>query len=131
MAKKKRRGHWCWSCDRVLPNERFSGAGHARHLCRACSRLGAEELAYRQAERDLWRTTTWDGLIRRKERERVNRFLGHHDPRVRKLAADMLAADAEMREVERKEREAAEQAERGAFLEKWGPDTPPWGHEDE
>lgn len=131
MAKKKRRGHWCWSCDRVLPNERFSGAGHARHLCRDCSRLGAEELAYRQAERDLCRTTTWDGLIRRKERERVNRFLEHQDPRVRKLAADMLAADAEMREAERKEREAAEQAEGEAFLEKWGPDTPPWGYEEE
>ena len=39
MAKKKKRqGHWCWYCRRVMSNERFSGKGHARHLCRECTR---------------------------------------------------------------------------------------------
>jgi hypothetical protein len=34
--KKKRRGHYCWACGRVLANERFSGSGHATHVCREC-----------------------------------------------------------------------------------------------
>ena len=51
--RRKRRGHFCWSCERVLPNERFSGRGHARHVCRQCQKLGKEELAYRSARRDI------------------------------------------------------------------------------
>lgn len=36
--KKKRWGHWCWFCQRVQPNERFGGKGHAHHICRECTR---------------------------------------------------------------------------------------------
>jgi len=41
MSRKKRQkrrlpGHYCWACDRRQPNEKFSGRGHARHLCRDC-----------------------------------------------------------------------------------------------
>ncbi|MEW6741288.1 MAG: hypothetical protein AB1486_00900 [Planctomycetota bacterium] len=54
MGKKKRyRGHYCWCCDRRRPNERFSGKGHMRHVCRDCSKLGKEELGRRQAYRDI------------------------------------------------------------------------------
>lgn len=51
--RKKRRGHFCWCCEQVLPNERFSGAGHRQHLCKKCKRLGREELAYRQQVRNI------------------------------------------------------------------------------
>ena len=38
MAKKKRyRGHFCWVCRRILPNEKFSGKGHAAHICKKCA----------------------------------------------------------------------------------------------
>jgi hypothetical protein len=30
--------HWCWKCQRERANERFSGAGHRRRLCRDCAR---------------------------------------------------------------------------------------------
>ena len=36
-------GHYCRMCDRVRPNERFSGEGHRIHVCKACSRLPKEE----------------------------------------------------------------------------------------
>ena len=42
-------------------NEKFSGKGHARHLCKDCARLGKEELAYRQAIRNMERLVT--GLL--------------------------------------------------------------------
>ena len=35
-------GHWCRLCDRILPNERFSGGGHQRHICRECARMPLE-----------------------------------------------------------------------------------------
>ena len=37
MAKKKR-GHYCRICGRQRANEKFSGKGHSRHVCRDCER---------------------------------------------------------------------------------------------
>jgi len=38
MAKKKRyRGHFYKVCGNILPNERFSGKGHAAHICKKCA----------------------------------------------------------------------------------------------
>lgn len=36
---KRFRGHYCRICGRICPNERFSGRGHATHLCRECQKL--------------------------------------------------------------------------------------------
>ncbi len=50
MAKKKRyRGHFCKVCRKILPNEKFSGKGHAAHICKKCTRKSkarkSEEIA--------------------------------------------------------------------------------------
>jgi hypothetical protein len=102
---KKRRGHYCWVCADVLPNERFSGKGHRRHVCKGCSKLGSAELAYRQHERDIERCLGFDGLIRRKQRKTFERYLTHEDPRVRALAEQVQRDDQEIREMYRQERE--------------------------
>ncbi len=87
----KKRGHFCWSCRRRPPNERFSGANHARHLCRECAQLPAEELEYRQGERDIERLLR-DGLrVPRRRRAQFNRLLEHPNTRVRDLARRILA----------------------------------------
>jgi hypothetical protein len=31
-------GHWCWVCERVLPNEKFSGKGYKKHICKKCGK---------------------------------------------------------------------------------------------
>ena len=41
---RDRGGHYCWVCERYRPNERFSGGGHARHICRECQRRPAAEI---------------------------------------------------------------------------------------
>ena len=94
MARKRRSGHYCWSCDRMRANEKFSGRGHARHLCKDCARLGKEELAYRQAIRNLERLLTWEGRMPRKNREQFRRYLKHKDERVRAYAQQIEAAGA-------------------------------------
>lgn len=43
MAKKKKRsGHYCRICDEYKANEKFSGKGHARHICKECQSLPDE-----------------------------------------------------------------------------------------
>lgn len=37
--------HYCWKCGQYLANEKFSGKGHARHICKKCM---AKERAHRR-----------------------------------------------------------------------------------
>ena len=118
---RNRRGHFCWCCRSSLPNERFSGGDHARHLCRECTHLPAEEREYRQCERDIERLLH-DGLyIPRKRRAQFDRFLAHPNARVRELARRIL---------EEQRREAEELRRMRAAEEDWaeGPDTSGVGH---
>jgi len=78
----------------MRPNEKFSGRNHARHLCKDCARLGKDELAYRQAIRNLERLATWEGIIPRKKRQQFQKFLEHEDERVRAYAQQLEAEDA-------------------------------------
>ncbi|MFO0916275.1 MAG: hypothetical protein U0795_25170 [Pirellulales bacterium] len=95
--KHGRRGHYCWACDRIRANERFTGRGHARHVCRDCLQLGTQELAYRQAVRNLESCLDFDGLIVGKHRQAFERFKQHEDSRIRALAAAVKAHDQETR----------------------------------
>jgi hypothetical protein len=102
---KKRRGQFCWCCARIRANEKFSGRGHARHLCRDCSKLGKEELAYRQAVRDIERLVDERiGVVPRKHRKSFERFLFHPDERIRRHAERVAAEDIRARAAYRRER---------------------------
>jgi hypothetical protein len=94
-------GHFCWACCCRRPNEKFSGRGRARHLCRECSKLGADELAHRQALRNLDRCMSWEGIIPRKRRKSFEQFLDHKDPRIRARAEEMLEEDRAERAYQR------------------------------
>ena len=37
---KKPRGHYCRICGQHKANEKFSGCGHAAHICKACAKRG-------------------------------------------------------------------------------------------
>ena len=112
MSRKKRKrmqpGHFCWACGRQRPNEMFSGRGLARHLCRDCSKLGADELAHRQALRNLERCIAWEGIIPRKRRKSFEQFLDHKDPRIRAHAEEMRQEDRAERAYQRSIRELDE-----------------------
>jgi len=87
---KRKRGHFCWSCGRSRSNESFSGGGHARHVCRDCSRLGKEELEYRQAVRNVDRALRSHYGISRRDRAVLERSLQHPDPRVQLYVAELI-----------------------------------------
>jgi len=43
MAKKKKQGHYCKICGEIKANEKFSGKGHAHHICKECDALPQEK----------------------------------------------------------------------------------------
>lgn len=48
MSRKRQgrtQGHYCKICGEYKANEKFSGKGHAAHICKACSQLSAAEQA--------------------------------------------------------------------------------------
>jgi len=46
--------HWCRICGRHLPNEKFSGKGHCKHICKKCSTRPREERDGIDQERELF-----------------------------------------------------------------------------
>ena len=105
-----KRGHWCWCCQSRLPNERFSGPGHRRHLCKACSSLTREERDYRQAVLDINRILDRAGTFRKK-RSRLVPFLNHPDERIQRFVEDLLKP--RVREVEPESSDLDEISEHG------------------
>ena len=45
----KKHGHYCKICGQYKANEKFSGKGHAAHICKSCAALSAEERAEKEA----------------------------------------------------------------------------------
>lgn len=45
IGTKKPHGHYCKVCGHHKANEKFSGKGHATHICKECSKLSASEKA--------------------------------------------------------------------------------------
>lgn len=41
----KKHGHYCKVCGEYKANEKFSGKGHATHICKTCSSLPTEKKA--------------------------------------------------------------------------------------
>ena len=40
---KKAHGHYCKICGKYKANEKFSGKGHAAHICKECAKLPIEK----------------------------------------------------------------------------------------
>lgn len=36
MIKRRKQGHYCRICGEYKANEKFSGKGHAQHICKSC-----------------------------------------------------------------------------------------------
>lgn len=113
---KPERGHFCWSCGRSLPNERFSGGGHARHVCRECSKLGEEDLEYRQTVRDIERVLRSPYSMSPRERASLEQHLQHPSPRIQLYVANLLYEGERQREESRMAWDEDEEAERPGVL---------------
>lgn len=52
MSKRKQ-GHWCWVCRCYRANEKFTGKGHAKHICKDCAQKQKRLKKFRQGEQVL------------------------------------------------------------------------------
>ena len=39
----KKQGHYCKICGEYKANEKFSGTGHAAHICKSCASMSVED----------------------------------------------------------------------------------------
>ncbi|MDR3141427.1 MAG: GNAT family N-acetyltransferase [Tannerellaceae bacterium] len=98
MAKKKRQGHYCKICGETKANEKFSGKGHATHICKECVALPIErknELqrinkVERISEKFRLTKEEWDLL---EKYSKNNKY-----PELKEYAADILAHHRQMQE---------------------------------
>lgn len=71
VSKKKNRphGHYCKICGEYKANEKFSGKGHAAHICKSCSHLSAAEKAAAMDMNRLMSFLYWSILNQKKNFE--------------------------------------------------------------
>lgn len=51
--KHKPHGHFCKVCGEHKANEKFSGKGHAAHICKSCAKLTAAQRAEQMTKRKI------------------------------------------------------------------------------
>jgi methionyl-tRNA synthetase len=94
MARKKGyRGHYCKVCGEILPNEKFTGKGHAAHICKSCARKPLDEQQEAVALNHICRTFRYSNLSRQ-NRLILERYVHNKSERVRQAALDALSGFA-------------------------------------
>jgi GAF domain-containing protein len=63
MKKKNKHGWYCKICGRFRANEKFSGKGHAQHICKDCQRQIHEEKLTKKQVLKKEKATTYEQLI--------------------------------------------------------------------
>ncbi len=101
---KKRRGHYCKVCSRVLPNEKFSGKGHSRHICKKCSKKSPEERNVQIKINNIYNMTRFRNLSR-DNKEKLQKYLKDDSKRVREAAKSVIDEYEEYEKIRRLERE--------------------------
>jgi hypothetical protein len=79
-------GNFCWMCERIRPNEAFSGRNHGRHLCRECARLPKSEREQQRRLDALWEMLLRQSNISKKNLEMVAIWASEGDDEVAALA---------------------------------------------
>lgn len=103
MPKKRKtrpHGHYCKICGEYKANEKFSGKGHAAHICKACSKLSAAEKAERMTLNRL--DNMLGGNISREQKKWLENRL--HDDRPEVAEAARMVYNACFPYAERNER---------------------------
>jgi methionyl-tRNA synthetase len=90
MAKKKRyRGHFCKVCGRILPNEKFSGKGHAAHICKECAKKPKERQSEEIALNRIYHVCHYQNLSR-DNRRMLEKYSHSKRERIRSAALEVI-----------------------------------------
>jgi hypothetical protein len=61
--KKKGRGHYCHQCGRYRPNQKFTGQGHKKHLCKDCLQELKKQAKLKNDTHVVDQKVSWTDLI--------------------------------------------------------------------
>jgi hypothetical protein len=75
MKKKKPQGHYCRICGQYKANEKFSGSGHAAHICKACHALPVARRNELARINEIERISE-NFFISRENLERIRKYAG-------------------------------------------------------
>ena len=92
MAKKKKkryRGHYCYVCGEIKANEKFSGKGHAKHICKKCWKLPPEEKHREATKTKLDHLLKYGPSLSKQNKDLLNKALRSSDPEIREYAEDI------------------------------------------
>lgn len=79
----KKQGHYCKVCGEHKANEKFTGRGHATHICKVCAKLPPEEQAI---EATLTRLYNLPWQLSKEQRHWLENRRRDKRPEVRSLA---------------------------------------------
>jgi len=82
-------GHFCYICQRVRANERFSGRGHRDHVCKDCARLPRETRKELEILSELERMLHQSHISERNQ-DRLLSLTQHPAPKVVRTATVLL-----------------------------------------
>ena len=81
--------HYCRICGCNKPNEKFSGKGHKRHICRVCSKKPKEEIDSLEQKDEIFGFMNQSN-ISKKNIARLNKLTLSNNKRIAELAAITL-----------------------------------------
>lgn len=87
---KKRNGHYCVVCASVFSNEKFSGKGHSRHICKKCSKKSSKEQDEQIKINKIYSMIRFMNLSRNNKKG-LNKYLNDDSKRVREQRIIPLA----------------------------------------
>lgn len=79
----KKHGHYCKVCGEHKANEKFSGKGHAAHICKQCAALSVEE---RNQTMTLNRIMNLPMYLSKEQRSWLRKRCGDQRPEIREAA---------------------------------------------
>lgn len=84
----KRHGHFCKVCGEYRANEKFSGKGHAAHICKSCASLPPAQQAEQIA---LTRLAHLPAYLSKADLIWLKNRLNDHRPAVRQAAQEIYS----------------------------------------
>ena len=104
---KKRNGHYCVVCSSVLPNEKFSGKGHSRHICKKCSKKSAAEQDEQIKVNKIYGMTRFMNLSRNNKKQ-LDKYLNDDSKKVRKAAKSVIEEFEGLERIRKKDDQLVE-----------------------
>ncbi len=104
---KKRNGHYCVVCASVLPNEKFSGKGHSRHICKKCSKKSSEEQDEQIKINKIYGMIRFMNLSKNNKKQ-LDKYLNDDSKRVREAAKSVIEEFEELKRIRKEDDQLVE-----------------------